>query len=92
MNVVCAWCKAEGMPALIRIVEPVSNTEVSHGICEHHQVEFLAAADRWTELMQPRWGSSASLDPLPAETTDRKTTVLGKRRRRGVGDQGSARY
>ena len=47
MNVVCAWCRAEGRSALIRIIEPTADMSESHGICERHSVEFLAAADAW---------------------------------------------
>ena len=47
MNVVCAWCRAEGRSALIRIIEPTADLSESHGICERHSLEFLAAADDW---------------------------------------------
>ena len=47
MNVVCAWCRGEGRSALIRIIEPSADISESHGICERHSVEFLAAAEDW---------------------------------------------
>jgi hypothetical protein len=52
MNVVCAWCRAEGRSALIRIAEPFADTSESHGICERHRTEFLAAADAWMKRFE----------------------------------------
>ncbi len=41
MRVICAWCQAEGRPALLREVEPLDDPTETHGICAAHQRRLL---------------------------------------------------
>jgi hypothetical protein len=42
VKVLCAWCEAEGRPALLREVEPLDDPAASHGICDDHHRAVLA--------------------------------------------------
>jgi hypothetical protein len=40
--VVCAWCQAQGQPALLGVAEPIEDPRETHGICERHHRELLS--------------------------------------------------
>ena len=42
MRAICAWCRAEGVPADLGGREPLDDPDETHGICELHGVQFLA--------------------------------------------------
>lgn len=44
MRAICAWCRAEGAPADLGEREPLDDPVETHGLCERHLAEFLAAA------------------------------------------------
>lgn len=46
MIVVCAWCQRDGKPSFQEEKEPYESTQVSHGMCPAHEVEWRAAAER----------------------------------------------
>jgi len=37
MRVVCAWCEKEGRAHVLRVAEPLDDTNDTHGICDRHQ-------------------------------------------------------
>ncbi len=37
MRVVCAWCDAEGKPAVVREKDPLDDPEETHGVCAEHK-------------------------------------------------------
>ena len=46
MIAVCAWCERAGQPAVLGEREPLDDPRVTHGMCETHDAEYRAAADR----------------------------------------------
>lgn len=46
MIVVCAWCAREGKPSFQHEKEPYEDTQVSHGMCPIHEIEWRAQADQ----------------------------------------------
>lgn len=44
MRAICAWCRAEGAPADLGETEPLEDPDETHGLCERHLTQFLAAA------------------------------------------------
>lgn len=42
MRAICAWCRAEGLPADLGEREPLDDTDETHGLCERHLAHFLA--------------------------------------------------
>lgn len=42
---VCAWCARLGTPSFLEETEPYEDTNVTHGICSEHAVEWRARAD-----------------------------------------------
>ena len=38
----CAWCEAEGRPALIGQKEPLDDQSVTHGICADHAARVFS--------------------------------------------------
>lgn len=43
MRVICAWCQNEGRSGLLRVREPLDDTNETHGICERHQQAVFEA-------------------------------------------------
>jgi hypothetical protein len=41
---ICAWCRAEGSPADLGECEPLEDPAETHGLCQRHLTQFLAAA------------------------------------------------
>jgi hypothetical protein len=41
---ICAWCRAEGVPADLGEREPFDNHEETHGLCQRHLTQFMAQA------------------------------------------------
>jgi len=41
---ICAWCRAEGSPADLGECEPLEDPDETHGLCQRHLTQFLAAA------------------------------------------------
>lgn len=46
MIAICAWCVRDGLPAVLGEREPLDNPGVTHGMCEPHEAEWRAEADR----------------------------------------------
>ncbi|MDP2701632.1 MAG: hypothetical protein Q8P98_06140 [Candidatus Rokubacteria bacterium] len=44
MRAICAWCRAEGSPADLGEREPLEDPDETHGFCQRHLTQFLAAA------------------------------------------------
>lgn len=44
MRAICAWCRAEGSPADLGETEPLEDHDETHGFCQRHLTQFLAAA------------------------------------------------
>lgn len=45
MRIVCSWCEREGRAdPVIRVVEPVEDVRVSHGMCNEHALGMLLAS------------------------------------------------
>jgi hypothetical protein len=44
MRAICAWCQAEGSPADLGEREPLEDPNETHGLCQRHLTDFLAAA------------------------------------------------
>jgi hypothetical protein len=40
MKVICAWCEAEGRPAVVREKEPVEDPDETHGVCKEHKAKL----------------------------------------------------
>jgi hypothetical protein len=41
MYLLCAWCRQEGKPSYLGLVEPLENPALTHGICADHQAQLL---------------------------------------------------
>ena len=46
MIVLCSWCIRAERPSFLREKEPYGDTQISHGMCEEHEAEFRAEAER----------------------------------------------
>jgi len=44
VRAICAWCRAEGSPADLGECEPLEDPDETHGFCQRHLTQFLAAA------------------------------------------------
>jgi len=44
VRAICAWCRAEGAPADLGEREPLEDQDETHGLCQRHLTQFLAAA------------------------------------------------
>ena len=44
MRGICSWCRAEGLPADLGERAPLDDPAETHGLCQRHLTEFLAAA------------------------------------------------
>jgi hypothetical protein len=45
MKVICAWCEAEGKPAVVREKEQLEDTEKTHGLCAEHKEKLGDASN-----------------------------------------------
>ena len=43
MRAICAWCRAEGVPADLGEREPLEDPVETHGLCQRHLTQFLGA-------------------------------------------------
>jgi len=43
MKAWCAWCQEEGKPGFLGERPPLDDPSDTHGICDHHRIELLAA-------------------------------------------------
>ncbi len=59
MIAVCAWCEREGAPAVLGEREPLDNPGITHGMCERHEVEWVAAARLSKERRQAQQVTAA---------------------------------
>ena len=41
MHLLCAWCRQEGKPGYLGMLEPLENPELTHGICAEHKERLL---------------------------------------------------
>jgi hypothetical protein len=41
MHLLCAWCRQEGKPGYLGMIEPLENPGLTHGICAEHQAQLL---------------------------------------------------
>lgn len=46
MRAICAWCRAEGAPADLGERQPLDDHNETHGLCQRHLSQFVAAAAR----------------------------------------------
>jgi hypothetical protein len=44
VRAICAWCRAEGVPADLGEREPLEDPVETHGLCQRHLTQFLEAA------------------------------------------------
>jgi len=44
VRAICAWCRDEGSPADLGECEPLEDPQETHGLCQRHLTQFLAAA------------------------------------------------
>jgi hypothetical protein len=44
VKAICAWCRAEGVPAVLGEREPLEDPVETHGICQRHLTQLLGAA------------------------------------------------
>ena len=44
MKAICAWCRAEGVPAELGEREPLDDPVETHGLCQRHLTQLLGAA------------------------------------------------
>ena len=77
MNVVCAYCAAEGKPALIGEKEPLDDPRETHGICTAHQRRLAWTLEESFQQFPPCGREPASLDiegksigPFPRDEND----------------------
>jgi len=43
VRAICAWCRAEGVPADLGEREPLEDPVETHGLCQRHLTQLLAA-------------------------------------------------
>jgi hypothetical protein len=41
MHLLCAWCRQEGKPGYLGMIEPLENPALTHGICADHMEQLL---------------------------------------------------
>jgi len=41
MHLLCAWCREEGKPGYLGMVEPLDNPVLTHGLCANHKEQLL---------------------------------------------------
>jgi hypothetical protein len=41
MHLLCAWCRREGKPGYLGMLEPLENPAVTHGVCARHKEQLL---------------------------------------------------
>ncbi len=77
MNVVCAYCAAEGKPALIGEKEPFDDPRETHGICAAHQRRLAWTSEESFQQSPPGVREPASPDledtpigPFPRDGND----------------------
>ena len=46
MTVVCAWCQRLGRPAVLGQKEPLDLADITHGICDEHELVWRAEVQR----------------------------------------------
>ncbi len=44
MRAICAWCRAEGLPAYLGEREPLEDPVETHGLCQRHLKQLLETA------------------------------------------------
>ena len=77
MNVVCAYCAAEGKPALIGEKEPFDDPRETHGVCAEHQRRLAWSIEEFFQQSPPCVREPASPDvegkpigPFPRDGND----------------------
>lgn len=82
MNILCAWCEAEGKQAVIGVTESGPCAMATHGICRQHEMALLKQIAVLTRKQKDRepvlYGRARGGGAVPTAVHSRKLNLPGR--------------